>query len=106
MRQRQKILVLDVRLDFAIQAADQARFADALALIVKPADQRGIEPVLLIQAVADGPVARPHHHHARVGALVLVQPVELPVDKGAQKVAFAELDDALAVGRAGKVVTV
>ena len=71
-RQRQKILVLDVRLDLAIQAADQARFANALALLVKPADERGIEPVLLIQAVADGPVARPYHHHAHVGALVLV----------------------------------
>ncbi len=104
--QRHKFAELLPGLDFTVEAADQPGFADLLALIVQPADQRGIETILLIQAVADFTVARPHHHDPGIGALMFIQPVDLPVNKGAQEVAFAELDHPVAIDGARKVVTV
>ena len=41
-----------------------------------------------------------------IGALMFIEPVELPVDKGTQKVAFAELDHAFAIACAGEIAAV
>ena len=82
-RQRQKLGKLFCRLDLTIQRADQPRFAHHFTLRIDAADQRGIQPVLMIQAARAVAAARPDHHDPGIEIAVLVEQIDLPVDKGA-----------------------
>ena len=106
MRQTQQLLIIGIGADFTIYRSNQTRIAHRFALLIQAANNRGIEAVLGAERRRECALNRTHDHHAGIQVGMLVQQIDLPVDKRAQEVAFAKLNDTFRVLRAREIATV
>ena len=98
------VVVLAVRVEAAAASADHAGLIDRVAVLLA-AHQHGVQVVLGIDAVgkAKGAADGLHHDDLAVPAGSLVAHVKEAIDKGAQEIALAKLQDLLG-GVLGKQV--
>ena len=90
------VVVLTVRVEAAAASADHAGLIDRVAVLLA-AHQHGVQVVLGIDAVgkAKGAADGLHHDNLAVPAGCLVAHVKEAVDKGAQEIALAKLQNLL-----------
>lgn len=106
VRQAQKFIVIVVGANFAVYRTNKTRIANRFALFIQSANNRGIEAVLSAQRRREIAGDGSDDDHASIQVSMLVKQVNLPVNKRAQEVTFAKLDDTFRVLRAGEITTV
>ena len=106
MRQRQIRREILIRVDFVIHRTDKPCLTHCLTLLVKPAYQRGIQPVLGIQRRRKIGIDRANDGHASVQIGLLVEDIQLPVNKRPQEVTFTKLDHARWVAGPRKITSI
>jgi len=92
--------------DFTVYGTDQTRIAHRFALLVQAANDGGVETILRAQRGREVTLNRTNDNHTGVKIGVLIKQIDLPVDKCAQEVPFAKLNDTFRIGGTGKIATV
>ena len=106
MGQRQVRVIFAIDVQLAIHGANQTCVADRFALFIQTTNDSGIKSILGAQRRRKIAVDRTHYHHTGIEVGMFVKEINLPVNKSAQKVPFAELDDTFWILRSGKIATV